>query len=55
MNYKSSMLQNFYNGFNYALRKKIYLLYLEQIVKHFQNPLTRNIDFQDIRLGSQLN
>ena len=30
-------------------RKKIYLLHLERIVKHFLNLLTRNIDFQDIR------
>ena len=29
--------------------KKIYPLYLEWIVKHFLNPLTRNVDFQDIR------
>ena len=30
-------------------KKNIHRLYLEQIVKHFRKPLTRNIDFQDIR------
>ena len=33
-----------------TLRKKIYLLHLERIVKHFLNLLIRNIDFQDIRI-----
>ena len=40
--------------YRYTEEKK-YLLDLERIVKHFLNPLTRNIDFQDIRKGSQLN
>ena len=35
---------------NYTLRKKIRLLHLERIVKHFLNFLTRNIDFLDIRI-----
>ena len=29
--------------------KKIYFLHPERMVKHFLNPLTRNIEFQDIR------
>ena len=33
-----------------ALRKKIYLFHLERIVKHFLNLLTRNMDFQGIRI-----
>ena len=33
-----------------TLRKKIYLLHLERIVKCFLNLLTRNIDFQGIRI-----
>ena len=38
------------NIFLHRGKKKIYLLHLERIDKHFLNPLTRNIDFQDIRL-----
>ena len=33
-----------------TLGKKIYRIHLERIVKHFLNPLARNIDFQDIRM-----
>ena len=37
--------------FSHTPRKKIYHFYLERNVKHFLNPLTRNIDFQGIRIG----
>ena len=36
------------NELKLTLRKKIYLLHLERIFKHFMNRLAKNIDFQDI-------
>ena len=37
-----------YKMFNLHREKKMCHLHLKWIVKHFLNPLTRNIDFQDI-------
>ena len=33
-----------------TMRKKIYRLHLERIVNYFLNPLTKNTDFQVIRI-----
>ena len=44
------IFQNFCMLFRYFAEKKIYRLHVERIVNHFLNPLTRNIDFQDIRI-----
>ena len=38
-----------YGRFNFTEKKKI-MLHLERLVKHFLNPLTRNIDFQVIHI-----